>query len=629
LTITSGSMPTYSWISLGKVPPVGPSGTVTTCTSSEASGSGCSNYASTSSLRNWQKLVDDRYDKCMIYFGANPNSTGGTFSESLNCYDITDAIEDSSITGTDVINKLLWSWLSYTVPLSNSIIGGITCSGSSISVYMQLGSTATVWLPHTSTGDAIVNTGGSYVWISGTGGTFDSYPANGVYQVTGILTYANSNNAPTYASQGEYNQATAFTATGPSGFNCTVSVWPTGFIPPSINANSSKLTCSTSKNACLESPLDDSSDPVARHPYGGIAWDVNRSVMWLAFGTGNWADPDLTHSGSVNGDAAVTDFYKFDPNPGAAENTTNLPQWHLQCTSMGTPLTPGSSTAPPCGVGPDQEMAMDYDPIHDMLFGFGRDSGTNAYGRIYCIRDNDTPSGAGACPVVLGSPYTNSPVPSNTWVDLTSTSNANAPWATTGHDWDFPAVIFDPNASVNGYPGEFVIFGGNVYSGPPCPTGSLEAGFDYNTSASIYCQPASTYFYDPVNGYTVAATAAGPLGPSGLAPSSSVDNMPEGPRSPLCGYAASRSSIICVADGGDFSSASQVWEWKSAGTTLCGASVPAWCLLTGIVGTVPAINSGANNHPLVSNIAGFDNDTNAFVLFVNNSTSLTVSALEF
>jgi hypothetical protein len=256
------------------------------------------------------------------------------------------------------------------------------------------------------------------------------------------------------------------------------------------------------------------------------------------------------------------------------------------------------------------------------LFLFGGDSTAAVNGRIYCISDdtnNSRANGVGACPKIAGVV-----IPSNVWVSIPS----GAPW-NTGPIFDFPNVIFDPQASVNGYTGEFVVIGGNIQdSVKACPSHSFPAGFDEN-GANTLCQPADTYFYDPVNGYTVAYTS--------VAATLGVD-MPADPRSPPCGYDDARQSIICVADGGSGApgsygpgsplSTATVWEWKSSGTTAsglsptCGHVVPAnqglWCQLA-ISGTVPAISTNANRNLSVGNIGGFDNDANAFFLLVNQA----------
>jgi len=613
------SVATSGWVSLGALS----STPATTCTSSEASGSGCSGLNNQTGGRNWMKLNDDRFDKCMLYWGGNPNSLAGTLSESMNCWDVTHAITAGSITGAGVNNKLLWSWLNHTgYNLTQNEISTVSCSNGSpnqLTITMQSNSFADVYLAHF--GPSIYNAGDSYIWISGTGtwsggkpgsGTYHPSPfdsrTNGPYQVTSILAY-NSSGAPAGLPAGEFYEATEFTTNFPA--SC-----PASFGPSTLST-----ACNQNQNACIGAPLDDAQDPEGRHFYGGMAWDINRSVLWAGFGTGAIGDPNQTLGspfGSVSGDSSITDFYKFSPNASDPDNTTGLPQWHLQCTSQGT--------APACPVGEVQEGAMSHDPTHDLLFMFGGDSTTTANGRIYCIRDGNTPSSAGPCPTIGGVT-----IASNTWTAIPS----GAPWNAPGQ-WDFPMVIFDPDASVGTYTGEFVIFGGNVQDNANvCPAHSFPAGFDEG-GISTLCQPANTYFYDPVNGFTVAyASAATTLG---------VD-MPSDPRSPPCGYDNARQSIICVADGGSGPSGSYgpgsplttatVWEWKSSGTTAsglsptCGQVVPAnhglWCQL-GIPGSGPALNTNLNNNLVVGNMGGFDNDANAFFLLVNQASPMGLHA---
>ena len=613
------SIATSGWLSLGTLS----STPAATCTSSEASGSGCSALNNQTGGRNWMKLNDDRFDKCMLYWGGNPNSLAGTLSESMNCWDVTHAIAAGSITGAGVNNKLLWSWLNYTgYNLNQNEISTVSCGSGTpnqLTITMKSNSFADVFLAHF--GPSIYNAGASYIWISGTGtwsggkpgsGTYTPSPfdsrTNGPYQVTSILAH-NSSGAPAGLPAGEFYEATEFTTNFPA--SC-----PANFGPSTLTT-----VCNQNQNACIGAPLDDAQDPEGRHFCGGMAWDINRSVLGAGFGTGAIGDPNQTLGspfGSVSGDSSITDFYKFSPNASDPDNTTGLPQWHLQCTSQGT--------APACPVGEVQEGAMSHDPTHDLLFMFGGDSTTTANGRIYCIRDGNTPSSAGPCPTIGGVT-----IASNTWTAIPS----GAPWNAPGQ-WDFPMVIFDPDASVGTYTGEFVIFGGNVQDNANvCPAHSFPAGFDEG-GISTLCQPANTYFYDPVNGFTVAyASAATTLG---------VD-MPSDPRSPPCGYDNARQSIICVADGGSGPSGSYgpgsplttatVWEWKSSGTTAsglsptCGQVVPAnhglWCQL-GIPGSGPALNTNLNNNLVVGNMGGFDNDANAFFLLVNQASPMGLHA---
>lgn len=623
-SMSAGSTPSTSgWVSLGTLK----SSPATTCTSSEAPAAGCSGFKNQTGGRNWMKLNDDRFDKCMLYWGGDPNSLAGTLSESLNCFDVTGAIAAGSITGPGVHNKLLWSWLNHTgYNLDENRISTISCSAgkpNQLTITMQSGSFADVFLAHS--GPSIYNAGASYIWVGGTGtwsggapgsgaytpSRFDSH-ISGPYQVRSILAH-NSSGAPSGLPAGEYYQATEFTVDFPA--SC----------PSSFGPSTATTSCNRNQNACVGAPLDDEQDPEGRHFYGHMAWDSNRNVLWAGFGTGAIADPNAgpptSAIGSVGGDSAVTDFFKFDPNP--AHNASGIPEWYMQCSSFLTSSASfchNGSTAH--SIGPVEEGSMSHDPIHDLLFLFGGDSTATVNGRIYCISDetnNSRTNGVGACPKIAGVI-----IPSNVWVSIPS----GAPW-NTGPIFDFPNVIFDPQASVNGYTGEFVVIGGNIQDSlKACPSHSFPAGFDENGTNTL-CQPTDTYFYDPVNGYTVAyASVATTLG---------VD-MPADPRSPPCGYDDARQSIICVADGGSGAPGSYgpgsplttatVWEWKSSGTTAsglsptCGQVVPAnrglWCQLA-ISGTAPTISTNANRNLSVGNMGGFDNDANAFFLLVNQA----------
>lgn len=126
-------------------------------------------------------MVDDRLpaDKCMVYWGAQPNSLAGTLSQAMTCWDISHALSfcataspacgssgnpNFPTAANGVTNKLLWSWPNYTgYNLDLNRIGTIHCIPAAGSTPIQLKVTMQVGYP-------IVSISGSTITMSSVAG---------------------------------------------------------------------------------------------------------------------------------------------------------------------------------------------------------------------------------------------------------------------------------------------------------------------------------------------------------------------------------------------------------------------------------------------------------------------------